>query len=596
MKELEIEELVFLRPVGQAPEGSRQDDAAVAAEGSTAKAKELIATKESLKKEASVLRLLSKLLQVSNQLTSESILRSKNEALNVKSLMSLHPRVRVLNAIKEWLEGARLEPGEHEACPPRDVGGALQGDALFRQLFSLLRRGEIDAVLQTSRHLRQGWIELVVIGGRYFDDPSADDAAFDRDSATSRPETTGNPRRKQWKEQVKTYSEIPSKTPYERAFFGMLAGNVGPVARVVTGSPWSDNLWAHVCCSVDSSIEVFLDSAELGFDDINAVVASKAPLEITALYQWFMGITNEFIGQGEEGVAWGALLCDSRLACHLSLLLGSPCLALVKEFTLRLSSLGQGEAIPEYVKQLAEFTDQVDCLSDLLLGGYPGIETRPLEGLDAYQEGCVQACRKAIQGGRPLEFLFLLLELFRTGSRERDALICHLARRCLLCGETGLAERVFQGYALSSSREVYLLGLIVKAEGVNQELVAMHNERVDGLDLLETEKENGAGLAAGGTEASMPDTEPTNQHAEWQVKATSMLARYFSMTEELKRHLPSLLGGGSEQEPGDEDPVFVPRGVAHEERRMIVGNYLQVLKVQQVFMHCLKDKLGKIKR
>ncbi|GAA99622.1 uncharacterized protein L969DRAFT_86891 [Mixia osmundae IAM 14324] len=146
--------------------------------------------------------------------------------------------------------------------------------ALMRSLFEYVRAGQIDQALDMCAQSDQSWRTASLRGGTLWQDPllEPDDGAMDEGATAV---STGNLNRQLWKSVCRRIASSPTITPYERALYGAISGDVASVLPVC--SSWEDVLWAHVNGIFEAQVDHALSRSQAA-----SFWLSEATIEPTA--------------------------------------------------------------------------------------------------------------------------------------------------------------------------------------------------------------------------------------------------------------------------------------------------------------------------
>ncbi|XP_046383963.1 nuclear pore complex protein Nup107 [Ischnura elegans] len=132
---------------------------------------------------------------------------------------------------------------------------------LARQIFLLIRCGQMERAQMLCRHCGQEWRASTFNGWRLFHDPNY---SLSHMPHTQKVQIEGNPNRDLWKLIAWRLAEDEKVHPCVRASYGALCGHVNSILNVC--STWKDHLWARLRCSVDVIVESHVRAASVAPD------------------------------------------------------------------------------------------------------------------------------------------------------------------------------------------------------------------------------------------------------------------------------------------------------------------------------------------
>ncbi|KAG8236701.1 hypothetical protein J437_LFUL016880, partial [Ladona fulva] len=132
---------------------------------------------------------------------------------------------------------------------------------LARQIFLLLRCGQLGRAQALCCHCGQEWRAATLDGWRLFHDSNYN---LPHIPHTQKTQVEGNPNRDIWKLMAWRLAEDERVHPFIRASYGMLCGHLPSLLNVCT--TWKDQLWARLRCSVDVIVEGHVRAAAVAPD------------------------------------------------------------------------------------------------------------------------------------------------------------------------------------------------------------------------------------------------------------------------------------------------------------------------------------------
>lgn len=264
---------------------------------------------------------------------------------------------------------------------------------LFRSVFSHLRAGQLQRAQELAVENGYHWLAAAVEGWRPHHDPNKGSGV-----ASVQP-AEGDLYRDLWKQACWEAASSPTCSPYERAVYGALSGNLEAVLPVCT--TWEDQLWARMRVLVDVCVELELRTAtqqarsleplpsgypcnrgtlDAVFRELNAALGAShhGRLEITHTLQQCV-VLDDAATMVEEMHEWVQQSIDPplqtvRFLAHMVLLLRQvgcqtstePCNALLRAYVDRLIDEGHVSLVATYAATLPP-PDQVAKYTRLLL-------------------------------------------------------------------------------------------------------------------------------------------------------------------------------------------------------------------------------------
>lgn len=213
------------------------------------------AKNEVLRSELAFWNLLAIFQGLDNCMDSDNETANGDEATSVHHLITKHPIISRLNALKIWLEKASKElgwPDEFELADTRFVpipqeshrqdptmmmdpdvfnrGTQLDNQdihyesMLCESIFYLARQGRLEDATHFATKVGQPWRAAVLLGGMYSHDPRA---------IGSEGESVGNFDRLSWKTAIHSQCDL-TKDPIEKALYGVLCGRLDAVHHMLS--------------------------------------------------------------------------------------------------------------------------------------------------------------------------------------------------------------------------------------------------------------------------------------------------------------------------------------------------------------------------
>lgn len=161
----------------------------------------------------------------------------------VEELSSSHPQLSEYVAIKEWLE---------TTCQTLLVTQDHSQTYASKTSFQLMRRGQMDKMLNYCRQLDQHWRAVSMLGGVYFGSTKTMDDHEDSDRLAM----PGNRNRGLWRMCCFQLANDSSLDMHERAQYAMLCGNTANILPVC--ETYEDFLWAYFTSLVINTTEQLL--------------------------------------------------------------------------------------------------------------------------------------------------------------------------------------------------------------------------------------------------------------------------------------------------------------------------------------------------
>ena len=147
----------------------------------------------------------------------------------------------------------RSDSGSAKTLEAEDVA---YEKALLRSLFGYIRSGALDLAIDMCRQSDQSWRAASLAGAQPYLDRvvvPTEDEDDDESMANVRLPSSGNVNRRLWKAMARKLASNVALSPYERALYGALSGDVASVLPVC--ETWEDQLWAHASALLEDHLE-----------------------------------------------------------------------------------------------------------------------------------------------------------------------------------------------------------------------------------------------------------------------------------------------------------------------------------------------------